>query len=107
MPSHITITNREDLIFLLSEAAELEHGLLCSYLVAACSLKADPSDGLAEEERQAVRGWKRLITGIAVEEMLHFTLVNNLLTVIGASPRTRRPNFPPALYLLSIPPPSS
>lgn len=94
MAGQITIANREDLIFLLSEAAELEHGLLCSYLFAAFSLKSDPADGLAEHERKAVRGWKRLINGIAVEEMLHLTLVNNLLTAIGASPHTRRPNFP-------------
>ena len=94
MGAQITITNREDLIFLLSEAAELEHGLLCSYLFAAFSLKDEPADGLADEALRAVRGWKRLISGIAVEEMLHLTLVNNLLTAIGASPHLRRPNFP-------------
>ncbi len=90
----ITIANREDLIFLLSEAAELEHGLLCSYLFAAFSLKGDPDEGLAADELEAVRGWKETIIGIAVEEMLHLTLVSNLLTAIGAAPYLRRPNFP-------------
>ena len=94
MAGEITVANREDLIFLLSEAAELEHGLLCSYLFAAFSLKSEPDEGLTDEQARAVRRWKETITGIAVEEMLHLTLVSNVLTAIGASPHLRRPNFP-------------
>ena len=94
MGTEISIANREDLIFLLTEAAELEHGLLCSYLFAAFSLKSDPDEGLSEDELDVVRGWKGIITGVAVEEMLHLTLVSNLLTAIGAAPHLRRPNFP-------------
>jgi hypothetical protein len=94
MGTAITIANREDLIFLLSEAAELEHGLLCSYLFTAFSLKGDPDEGLADDELRAVQDWKETISGVAVEEMLHLTLVSNLLTAVGAAPHLRRPNFP-------------
>ena len=110
MDTDSTITNREDLIFLLSEAAELEHGLLCSYLFAAFSLKGDPDEGLAEDELQTVRSWKATIAGVAVQEMLHLTLVSNLLTAIGGAPHLRRPNFPqraayypPAFQLMLTP----
>src|SRR3712207_6156338 len=110
MGAPIAIENREDLIFLLSEAAELEHGLLCSYLFAAFSLKDGPDEGLAEDELRAVRGWKGTILGVAVQEMLHLTLVCNLLTAIGAAPHLRRPNFPqraayypPAFHLALTP----
>ena len=34
---------REELIFLLNGAAELEHSLACSYLFTAFSLKSNPS----------------------------------------------------------------
>jgi kynurenine formamidase len=44
--SHIApVTTREELIYLLSRAAELEHGLACIYLFAAYSLKIAESDG--------------------------------------------------------------
>ncbi len=44
--SHIApIKTREELIYLLSHAAELEHGLACIYLFAAYSLKNDVSEG--------------------------------------------------------------
>ena len=36
---------RADLLALLAEACELEHGLACSYLYAAFSLKQDASEG--------------------------------------------------------------
>ena len=35
------IRSRSELLKLLSEACELEHGLACSYLYAAFSLKQD------------------------------------------------------------------
>ena len=45
MPS-IRIESRQELLYLLSEAAELEHLLACSYLFAAYSLKTDDDEGL-------------------------------------------------------------
>jgi rubrerythrin len=92
--SKIRCDNREELIFLLSEAAELEHSLLCSYLFTAFSLKSEPEEGLSEQECIAVRGWKKTISGVAAQEMLHLALVSNLLTAIGAAPHFSRPNFP-------------
>jgi Ferritin-like len=38
--------------------------------------------------------WRKTLTGIAIEEMLHLALVANVMTAIGAAPRLARPNFP-------------
>jgi hypothetical protein len=35
-----------------------------------------------------------VLTGVAVEEMLHLALVANVMTAIGAAPMLSRPNFP-------------
>lgn len=94
MENQITIQDRQELIYLLTEAAELEHGLCCSYLFAAFSLKSAESEGLTAEEVPTVTGWKQTISGVAAQEMLHLALANNLLTSIGAGPHFRRPNFP-------------
>ncbi len=89
------VDNREELIYLLSRAAELEHSLACIYLYAAHSLKSDPSEGgLTEEQAALGRGWKRRLAGVAIEEMLHLAQVANLLTAIGGAPHLRRSNFP-------------
>jgi CDGSH-type Zn-finger protein len=94
--SHIApVTTREELVFLLSRASELEHGLACLYLFAAYSLKNDTSEGgLTEAQAKMVRNWKRRLAHVAVEEMLHLAQVSNLLTAIGGSPRFERSNFP-------------
>ncbi len=42
----IVIEDREELIFMLSEAAALEHMIMCQYLFAAFSLKRDVSEGV-------------------------------------------------------------
>ncbi len=93
MPS-IRIESRQELLYLLSEAAELEHLLACSYLFAAYSLKTGDDEGLTPPELEAVRGWKQSIVTVAVEEMLHICLVSNLLTAIGGAPNLHRPNLP-------------
>src|SRR5215472_5385147 len=90
----VVITDREELIYLLSEASELEHGLCCSYLFAAFSLKRGVDEDLTPSEFEAVRRWARVITGVAIQEMLHLALASNLLTALGAAPHMRRPNFP-------------
>lgn len=104
--SHIApITTREELIYLLSRAAELEHGLACIYLFAAYSLKSDVSEGgLTDEQAEMVRGWRRHLCSVAVEEMLHLAQVSNLLTAIGGAPHFRRTNFPlpPSAYPFGI-----
>ena len=86
---------RSDLLKLLCEAAELEHGIACSYLYAAFSLKRDTSEGnMTWQEQQTVRGWAAKIYFIASQEMLHLALVWNLTTAIGGTPYYLRPNFP-------------
>ncbi len=89
----VVIAHREDLWWILSEACQLEHMIMCQYLFAEWSLK-DEGDGLSAEQAQAVDGWRKLLHGIAVEEMLHLALVANLMSSIGAAPVFGRPNFP-------------
>ena len=90
----IVVANREHLWWLLVEASELEHMIMCQYLFAEFSLKSGPEEGLTAEQADAVQRWRKVISGIAVEEMLHLALVCNLLTAIGAAPTFSRPNFP-------------
>ena len=88
------IEHREALIYMLCEAAELEHGIMCQYLYAAFSLKQSRDEGLTAEEEAAVRRWRKQISHVATQEMLHLSLVQNLLSAIGAAPHLSRPNFP-------------
>src|SRR5215472_6234069 len=90
--SHIQpVTTREELIYLLSRASELEHGLACVYLFAAYSLKSDVSEGgLTKDQAVMVRNWQRRLANVAIEEMFHLAQVSNLLTAIGGAPHFRR-----------------
>ena len=88
------IEHREALIYMLCVAAEIEHGIMCQYLFAASSLKQSVEEGLTAEEFDAVVRWRRVITHVATEEMLHLALVQNVLTSIGAAPHLDRPNLP-------------
>ncbi|MGP8124321.1 MAG: ferritin-like domain-containing protein [Nitrososphaerales archaeon] len=98
-PSAIKVTTREDLIFILSEASTLEHMVMCEYLFAAFSLKRNGSEGLSSEQLEKVRKWEGVITNVAVQEMLHLALVNNMLVSVGAGPYFHHPNFPqPSKY---------
>jgi hypothetical protein len=94
--SHIApVTTREELIYLLSHACELEHGVACIYLFAAYSLKSDASEGgMTAAQSEVVRGWKRRLVAVGVEEMLHLAQLTNVLTAIGGAPHFRRTNFP-------------
>jgi len=85
--------SREELIYLLAEAAEIEHNLMCCYLFAAFGLK-DEADGLSAAQAAQIEVWRRAIIGVAVEEMTHLALVANLTSSIGGSPHFSRPNFP-------------
>jgi CDGSH-type Zn-finger protein/truncated hemoglobin YjbI len=88
------IEHREALIYMLCQAAELEHGIMCQYLFAAFSLKQDVSEGLTEAELAAVTRWRKQISHVAAQEMLHLALVHNLMTAIGGAPHLARPNLP-------------
>src|ERR1700683_3280460 len=55
------IEHREALIYMLCEAAELEHGIMCQYLYAAFTLKQSEDEGLSPEEAEDVRRWRKRI----------------------------------------------
>ncbi len=97
MEHPLRIDNREELVHLLTEASELEQGIMCGYLFAAFTLKTDTSEGVTADQLEAITRWKRTIYGVASQEMLHLSLVSNVLTALGAAPHFIRPNFPARL----------
>ena len=88
------IQTREHLIHVLTEAAEVEHNLLCAYLYATFSLKRAGEEGLTPAQGEAVEHWRKIILTVALEEMAHLASVNNLLLAIGGAPHFDRPNLP-------------
>ncbi|HEY0990851.1 MAG TPA: ferritin-like protein, partial [Kofleriaceae bacterium] len=94
--STIRAEHRESLAYALSEAAELEHGLMCCYLYAAFSIGRRCEQRHPPHQAAAIARWRAEITDIARDEMVHLALVSNLLNAIGAAPHLLRPNFPVA-----------
>src|SRR4051812_28399461 len=92
--SPFVIEHREALIYMLCQAAELEHGLMCEYLFAAFTLKARVDEGVTARQLQAIERWRRVILGVAAQEMFHLTLASNLLAAVGMAPHLVRPNMP-------------
>jgi hypothetical protein len=90
----IVVEDRKELAYLLCQAAELEHGLMCEYLYAAFSLKGTAGPGLRDDQLAAVERWRRVLFAIAGEEMLHWAVVQNLLTAVGSAPFVSRPHMP-------------
>jgi Ferritin-like len=86
----IVVERRKELTYLLCQAAELEHALMCEYLYAAFSLKSTAGPGLRDDQLEAVERWRRVIFTIAGEEMLHWAVVQNLLTAVGSAPWPQR-----------------
>jgi CDGSH-type Zn-finger protein/truncated hemoglobin YjbI len=104
------IEHREALIYMLCEAAELEHAIMCQYLFAAFSLKQSTDEGITKGQLRAVDRWRKTISHIAAQEMLHLALVQNLLSAVGAAPHLERPNlpqpaghYPPGVILTLLP----
>ena len=94
MQPAIVVEHRKELSYLLCQAAEIEHLAMCQYLYAAFSLRTEPGPGLTVEQLEAVERWRRELGKIAAEEMLHWALVNNLLTAVGSAPFVSRPDLP-------------
>jgi len=90
----IVVEDRKELTYVLCQGAELEHGLMCEYLYAAFSLKSTPGPGLSDDQLEAVERWREVIFAIAKEEMLHWAVVQNLLTAVGSAPYVSRPHMP-------------
>src|SRR6516165_8275718 len=90
----LVVDTREELVFLIGQACEIEHGLMCEYLYAQFSLKRGTEEGLTEGQLARVRAWEAALIGVIKQEMLHLALATNILTAIGAAPHFERPNFP-------------
>jgi len=59
----VVVAHREDLWWLLAEACQLEHMIMCQYLFAEWTLK-DKSDGLTDEQSARIEGWRGVLRGI-------------------------------------------
>ena len=94
--SHLApVSSRDELIYMLTRACELEHTVSCVYLFAAYSLKTDASEGgLTPAQAAMTRRWKHQLIKVSREEMLHLAQLTNVLTAIGGAPHFQRPNFP-------------
>jgi Ferritin-like len=90
----LRVESREQLVYLLTQACELEHGVMCEYLFAQWSLKREVGPGVTAAQLERVLAWDGAIEGVAIQEMLHLALATNLLTSLGAPPHFHRPNFP-------------
>jgi hypothetical protein len=90
----LRVESREQLVYLLGEACEIEHGLLCEYLYAQFSLKRGVDEGVTPEQLARMQVWERTIIDIVKQEMLHLALATNILTALGVAPHFERPNFP-------------
>jgi len=81
----LRVERREELVWLLVQAAELEHGLMCEYLFAQFTLKRTQQEGLSGEQLATVAAWETVLVDVTKQEMLHLALATNLLTAIGAT----------------------
>jgi hypothetical protein len=87
---------RDWAIYLLHNAAEVEHALLVQYLYAAYSLDPNASGPAANAPATTVVAddWKTTIVKIAVEEMGHLLTVQNVLRFVGGPISFARQDFP-------------
>ena len=81
---YMAIDSVDDLVRALQRAIELEHATIPPYLCALYSLKPGRNVEIAG-----------ILRGIVIEEMLHLTLIANLLTSLGRSADLGRPGFVP------------
>lgn len=80
-----TINSRDDLISYLHAAMALEHATIPTYLTTYYSIHPSTNSDAAH-----------IIRVTAVEEMLHLTLVANVMNAIGGTPDLTRPGFVPS-----------
>ena len=90
----LKVDTREELVYLLGQACEIEHGLMCEYLYAQFSLKRGTDEGLTPAQLVRVQAWETAMISVIKQEMSHLALATNVLTAIGAAPHFERPNFP-------------
>ncbi len=82
---------RDEAVFRLHSAAEVEHALMVQYLYAAYSLGGPQ---VPEDKEQLVEDWKTIFLNIAREEMAHLASVQNLLRFVGGPLNLEREDFP-------------
>src|SRR4051794_27290466 len=70
-----------DLDALLQDALRLEHATVPPYLTAAYSLKVGTINNTV----------RNMILAVAVQEMLHMTIVANVINAVGGRPRFADP----------------
>lgn len=96
LPAHdAPLAPRDEAVFLLHTAAEIEHALLVEYLYAAFSL-GDPSTraDLDAGQKASAAQWQGELLDIAKQEMGHLATVQNLLHAIGGPLNFEREDFP-------------
>lgn len=86
------LTPRDETVFLLQTAAEIEHALLVQYLYAAYSIDVEAAP--TSEERTQAGTWQHMILNIAIEEMAHLISMQNLLLFLGGPTNLERQDFP-------------
>jgi Ferritin-like len=82
----LLIDTREEMIYALNEAAEIEHGLMIQYLFAALTMKKDLRENATGTQQELIRKWEAQILGVSREEMAHLGTVCNLLSSVMVLP---------------------
>ena len=55
------VRTRQDLLYLLTQAAELEHSLCCQYLFAAFTLKEQGEEGVTDAQAAVIQRWGEVL----------------------------------------------
>ena len=98
-PKDDELSPREELVFLLHVAAEVEHSLLVQYLYTAYSIVPEQIGNSAV----STAAWRKKIVDVAKEEMGHLLTVQNVLRFIGGPLHFIREHFPYLSVLYPFP----
>ena len=60
----LKVDTREELVYLLGQACEIEHGLMCEYLYAQFSLKRGTDEGLTPDQLARVQAWEAALDAL-------------------------------------------
>ncbi len=100
----LRVERREELLWLLVQACELEHGLMCEYLFAQFTLKRGTDEGLTDEQLAKVAAWEAVIVDVTKQEMLHLACQRPLCPsdIRSLRPTRRTPRLPVGLPTLQL-----
>lgn len=85
--SRLKVESREELVYLLGQACEIEHGLMCEYLYAQFSLKRRLDEGLTPDQLGRVQAWETALFSVIKQEMLH-SAASSGFAILNAARRT-------------------